>query len=290
MLNINLTKTCAAILAAGIILTSKNFTNPRIVPVEDPMKGLTVSEKVDNIDWDALSKNNDFILIHAGTGLEDDEKFDEYYEIAQDKGLDVGVFITNEISTYYRNSPSDVTKYAERRYSHVKISQLLGKNITYPIYLKIDYGETPIEDALPKEHANSLMNRFEMIMRHNKFIPGIYASEEIVNYFRENVEDFDERFEYILSESKEQISSSIEMLSADGIEEEYPDEKVETKKEEIPIKAKDLSDEIEIVYTMKNYNDQRRVVIPSILLTMEAAACLGIQKIIANQKKGKHAK
>ena len=170
MLNIDLTKKCMAAVTLGIVFSANTFMKPRIVEVEEPMKGVTISEKTMDVNWDKIKEENNFVLLHAGNGLKDDEKFDKYYEQARENGLDVGVFITNDLSTYFNNSPSDITKYAEYRYSHVKISELIGKKISYPVYLRIDY-DSPIEVALPKEHAIRLFNRYEMIMTHNKFIP-----------------------------------------------------------------------------------------------------------------------
>ena len=279
MLNISLTKKCLTFMTASILVSSGTFIAPRITPVEEPMKGAIISSKIDNIDWETLSKENNFVLLHAGSGLKDDEKFEEYYEKSRENGLDVGVIISNELSSYYRNSPSDITLYAERRYSHVKIGQLMDKKISYPVYLRIDYGDTPIEEALPKEHVNSLMNRYELIMKHNKFIPGIYGSKEIVEYFRNNIDNFDERFVNIVAEEDKIITTPVEQLSADVSQEEI----VEVK-EEKPIKATDLSDKIEYIYTDKNYNDTSRRIIPGILLSMDLLAFLGIKVIEKKQK------
>lgn len=278
MLNINLTKACAGIATAGILLSSRGFIESKVVPVEKPMNGVVISEKVENIDWESLSNTKDFVLINAGNGIIDDKSFEDNYSKARKAKLDVGVVINNELSTYYRNTPSDITLYAERRYSHVKISQLMDKVIKYPVYLRIDYGDTPIEVALPKEHANDLFKRYEMIMTHNKFKPGVYASEEVVNYLRENIENFDERFESIISNSKEDNSVvSTELLSTESSKDQFD--------ENTPIKATELPNEIEYVYTMKNYNDRSKAIIPGILLSLDLLGCLGIQRVISKEKK-----
>ena len=268
MSKIRLTKTCMALLTAGIILTSKNFTNPRTVEVEEPLKGAILSSETENVNWNEISNTYDFVLINAGDGVDDDTKFEEYYQEAKEKDLDVGVMIINDISTYYRNTSGNIATYAERRYSHVKISQLLGKDINFPVYLRIDYGDIPIDKALPKEHINSLMNRYELIMRHNKFIPGIYTTEEVYQYIKSNVEDFDERFAHVIGSDKE-----IEMLKEVDAE--------------TPIHTTPLSKAIEEVTTNLNYNDRSLAKVPIILLTLDALACIGIQISHRNQRKAK---
>lgn len=293
MLNINLTKKCMAILTAGIILSSKSFMEPRVVETKDPMHGVTISEKTEDIDWNSIAKKYDFVLLNAGDGITDDTKFEEYYQKARDKKLDVGVFVVNDISTYYNNSPSDITKYAERRYSHVKISQLIGKNISYPVYLRIDYGDIPIDVALPKEHANRLFDRYAMIMNHNKFIPGVYATEEVYEYLKENVNNFDERFAHVIA-TKEEINElkddvEVKMLSSDGVEEEIEEEPTQEITKETKIKAAPLSNKIEEVSLNTNYNDRSRAKIPVILLSLDALACLGIQGSVRKQRKKREA-
>ena len=307
MLNVSLTKKCMAIVTAGILLSSKSFLTPRIVEVKDPMKGVAISEETLDVNWDSISAENDFVLIHAGTGAKDDEMFEKNYKKAREKGLEVGVFVTNNLSTYYNNSPSDITKYAEYRYSHVKISQLIGKKISYPIYLRIDYGETPIEFALPKEHANDLFDRYELIMTHNKFIPGVYAKEEVYNYLRENVDDFDERFVHIIDEStnvleEEKTEEQVEAPAETPVEEQPVEEGTVSKAEDIPevtaeaqaeklfdkeakIVVAPLSTKVEPVKTYTNYHETSRAAIPVVLLSMDLLTCLGLQAYAHNEKK-----
>lgn len=307
MLNVSLTKKCMAIVTAGILLSSKSFLTPRIVEVKDPMKGVAISEETLDVNWDSISAENDFVLIHAGTGAKDDEMFEKNYKKAREKGLEVGVFVTNNLSTYYNNSPSDITKYAEYRYSHVKISQLIGKKISYPIYLRIDYGETPIEFALPKEHANDLFDRYELIMTHNKFIPGVYAKEEVYNYLRENVDDFDERFVHIIDEStnvleEEKTEEQVEAPVETPVEEQPVEEGTVSKAEDIPevtaeaqaeklfdkeakIVVAPLSTKVEPVKTYTNYHETSRAAIPVVLLSMDLLTCLGLQAYAHNEKK-----
>ena len=308
MLNVSLTKKCMAIVTAGILLSSKSFLTPRVVEVKDPMKGVAISEETLDVNWNNISAENDFVLIHAGTGAKDDEMFEKNYKKAREKGLEVGVFITNNLSTYYNNSPSDITKYAEYRYSHVKISQLIGKKISYPVYLRIDYGDTPIEFALPKEHANDLFDRYELIMTHNKFIPGVYAKEEVYNYLKENVDDFDARFVHIIDEStnvveeEKQEEPKEEVQQEQKVEEPKVEEDVVAKAEDVPevvaeaqaeklfdkeakIVVAPLSTKVEPVKTYTNYHENSRAAIPVILLSMDLLTCLGLQAYAHNEKK-----
>ena len=282
MLKVSTTKKCVAILTAGVLLTTKNFLTPRVTEKENAMKGVAISEKTKSVNWDEISKNYDFVLLNAGTGLKEDEKFEEYYKKAKENNLNVGVFIDNQLSTYYDCDPNCITKYAEMRYSHVKIGQMMDKDISYPVYLKIDFDDIPIEIALPKEHANSLFDRFELIMTHNHYIPGVYSTEEIYNYLKENIDNFDERFVHIIDTPKK-----LDVGIPDEVTEQESNQVVEEKviDKETPIKGAPLSEEVQILSTNTDYNDRSLAFIPGLLLSMDALGCIGAQLIYRNKKK-----
>lgn len=202
-MKINLTKQCMTILTASTLIAGTNYIKPKVIELKAPLRGIEVSDKID-INWDNYGKDYDYVVINVGNGLNLNDKFEENYDIAHKKGIPVGVFIDNTLAKKEHTDENDIVLQAERRYSAIKINQLMSKKINYPVYLKLDYGDRPIEDALPKKYANALLDRFEMIMTYNDFVPGIYSNEHNINYLRENVDDFDVRFASLLDKEKEE--------------------------------------------------------------------------------------
>ncbi len=274
-MKLTVSKYCALILSAGALITGRNAISSQIVESTIPVRGVTISSK-EKIDWDKLSENFDYVYINVGDGLHDDEKFEENYKKAIKNNLDVGVVIDNKLGYSGWEKPSDMTKYAEYRYSHVKIGKLIDKNIKYPIYLKIEY-DKPINEALPKEYAEDLLDRYELILTHNKYVPGVYTTKENYEYLKENIRDFDERF-------------SIWIMDKEVKEENVSFDKISDKAQEIIDKEVDMIDGYTNVtgsgvegengvtsvhYSRLNYNHHDSAIYPIIFLGVEALGFSG---------------
>ncbi|MDO4996831.1 MAG: hypothetical protein Q4E69_06590 [Bacilli bacterium] len=265
-MKLNITKHCVTILTCGSLITGFKYTRPKITEGEFPIKGHEVSEKVD-INWEDYGDDFDYVVIRVGDGLHLDEKFEDNYKLARKNNVPVGVFIDNTLASEDYCDENRISLYAEYRYSSIKINQLIGKKIDYPVYLRIDYGDRPIEDALPKKHANSLFDRFELIMTHNDFIPGVYSNEHNIEYLRSVVDDFDSRFAYLLeNEKKEELPVLKDYAERNMLTVNNP--------EEIAASMDNVSNEQETevelekyVYSKKNYHD-RGSLVPVIILSM----------------------
>lgn len=278
-MKINITKHCVTILTAGTLITGNRYIQPKTTTdLEFPIKGHEVSENV-NINWDDYGKDFDYVVIRTGDGLHVDEKFEENYKIARKKNIPVGVFVDNDLAKEDHCDENRIVIYAERRYSTTKIEQLIGKKIDYPVYLRLDYGDRPIEDALPKAYANALLDRFELIMTHNNFIPGVYSNKHNIEYLKEVVEDFDSRFAYLFeNEKKEELPILKEYREKNNILAVNNPQEIAASFENVP---EETNEELEkYVYSETNYHD-RNSAIPVIILgvlDLMALAKIGYDK------------
>ena len=286
-MKINITKHCVTLLTAGTLITGSKYIKPIITESEFPMKGHEVSETVD-VNWDDYGKDFDYVVIRVGDGLHLDKKFEENYKTAHKKGIPVGVFIDNDLAKQDYVDENRITLYAEYRYSAIKINQLIGKKINYPVYLRLDYGDRPIEDALPKEWANSLFDRFELIMTHNDFIPGVYSNEHNVEYLRKTVDDFDSRFAYLLeNEKKEELPLLKEYREKNNVLTPENPDMLKASLDMVNNEEKEEEEKLEeYVYSKKNYYDRRSpapLVILS-LLDLMLLSKIGYDKYKKNKK------
>lgn len=259
-MKINITKQCVTILTAGTLITGGKYIKPKTTELEFPIRGHEVSEKV-NINWDDYGTDYDYVVIRTGDGLHEDEKFEENYKIARKKRIPIGVFVDNNLAKEDHVDENRIVIYAERRYSTTKIEQLIGKKIDYPVYLRLDYGDRPIEDALPKAYANALLDRFELIMTHNDFIPGIYSTEHNIEYLREVVDDYDARFASLReNEKKEELPLLKEYKEKNDVLTVSNPNEIAASIEDMS-RVEDTEEELEkYVYSKKNYHDRNSAV------------------------------
>lgn len=274
-MKLTVSKYCALILSAGALITGKNAISSHIVESSIPGRGVTISSK-EKVDWDMVAKNFDYVYINVGDGLHDDEKFEENYEKAMKNKLDVGVVIDNKLGYSGWEKPSDMTKYAEYRYSHVKIGKLMDKNIKYPIYLKIEYDQ-PINEALPKEYANDLLDRYELILTHNKYVPGVYTTKENYEYLKENIRDFDERFSIWIMD-KEKREDKVSFSSISEVNQAFSKDSIDMKDGYTNVTGTGVEGEdgvTSVHYSRLNYNHHDSMIFPIIFLGIEALGFSG---------------
>ncbi|MBQ8131350.1 MAG: hypothetical protein IJ193_02545 [Bacilli bacterium] len=275
-MKLTVSKYCALILSAGALITGKNAISSSIVESNIPVRGVTISSK-EKVNWEKVSENFDYVYINVGDGLHDDEKFEENYENARKNKIDVGVVIDNQLGYSGWEKPSDMTKYAEYRYSHVKINKLMGKDIKYPIFLKIDYGDRPIEEALPKAYAEDLLNRYELILTHNKYIPGVYVTKENYEYLKNNIKDFDERFTVWIMD-KEKKEECVSFSSISESKQSISDKEIDMIDGYNNVTETGVEGELGIAsvhYSKLNYNHHASAIIPILFLGVEALGFSG---------------
>lgn len=286
-MKITVTKCCVLLLSAGALITGKNSIQSNIVESNIPVRGVTISSK-EKVDWDKVSENFDFVILNVGDGYHLDTKFEENYRNAKEKHLDVGVVIENKIGYTGWQKPSDFTKYAEYRYSPTKINQIMGKDIKYPIYLKIDYGDSPIRESLPKEYANDLLNRYELIFRHNDYVPGVYVTKENHEYLKENVPDFDERFTVWIMD-KEQKEEKVTFFDTTDQKDSFQDKNIDMIEGYNNVTDSGVENEegtTSIHYSRLDYNHHASALLPILLVGVEVLGFSGSQ-IYKNQKEQK---
>lgn len=186
--NVAITLFTIGTLVSGII-AYKN-SKPKQIDLSSPIRGCDISEYQRYTNWDELSKNFDFIIIRASEGKQEDSKFEENYKNATKHHMDIGIYTVNAMSALNTNSLEEFKKATENRIDRL-IEILKNKKVKYPVYLDIEFLKNPVEKALPKEYANSLIDIFYNKMKNNGYIPGVYSNKHTYDYLKNNVKNFD---------------------------------------------------------------------------------------------------
>lgn len=190
------------------------------------LRGIDVSSFQEEYDWELIQKRFDYVIIKTSTGTELDTKFEESFRNANDKDIDIGLYVENNVwKSSIDNSLSDeekLVKYQNKVNEQVDflLTQIKGKNPRWPIYLKIDTEN--ITEELPKEYAEVLLNTFKekIIASGNK--PGIFCEKSGYDYLKSinaNVQNefatwvYEKTREYGSAQNRLQIISEHDLIN-----------------------------------------------------------------------------
>lgn len=153
--------------------------------------GIDVSEFSEDIDWQKVKKaGTEFVYLRLGYrgkdlgGLYLDERFEEYYEGANEVGLQIGVY-------FFSQAINEQEAIEEAQYV---ISNIKGKNITLPIAydLEVPESESRITVTNPYEKTRNAISFVDEIKRHN-YDAIIYTNNYFSRYYysMEDLKDYE---------------------------------------------------------------------------------------------------
>lgn len=162
--------------------------------IDSPIRGCDLSSHQVYTNWDEIDNNYDFVIIRSTIGNKVDEKFNEFYNSANDQGIDIGVYTYNVMSSKNSLSLDDFNSKVNEKIEYL-VTNLKDKKIDYPVFLDIEFDSGEISDLLPSEYINSLLEIFEYKMISNGYIPGVYTNNNTYQYIENCVGDIRDRFE-----------------------------------------------------------------------------------------------
>lgn len=145
-----------------------------------PTRGLDLSEYQQGIDFDKIKEEYDFVILRAGfTGYGDgvskhkDSTFEEFYNSAKERELDVGAYYYSCANSYEKGAE-------EARFLYENV--LKGKTFEYPIY--IDVEENRYQKVGKIQMAEAIKG-FCDYLESVGYYAGVYANN---NYFNNYIE------------------------------------------------------------------------------------------------------
>lgn len=135
--------------------------------------GIDISSHNGNIDFNALSKQVDFVILRASWGTNTDSKFEEYYRECKAYNIPVGAYC-------YSYSLDAATGIEEANYI---LNLIRGKQFEYPIYIDMeDADDYKAKMGMPSnETLTAICNNFCDTVEKAGYYVGVYASQSWFN-------------------------------------------------------------------------------------------------------------
>lgn len=179
-------------ITEGTMLKVPNEQNikTRSLEVTDNLvRGCDISwAQGENINWEKMKNNFDFIIIRSNYGKNIDKCFHQNIKNANLHGMRTGIYCFNNYTT---SSIKDLETFKECQQEQLAITldAIKDYEVTYPIYLDIEKTSANERNAnwntlLPEEYAISMVNIWHKNISDNGYIPGFYFNQECCDYFK----------------------------------------------------------------------------------------------------------
>ena len=180
--------------------TYSNTSNSDNNIVSEYLKGCDISYcQENNNNWSVLKDNFDFIILKCNQGLYKDDYFDGNANACNSYDIPIGVYTFNN---YWKTSAGlEYFKEQQRQQAEYAVSCLKGKKIDYPVYLDIEKSGFTIENDLPEEYANAMLDIWYNTISSAGYIPGLYLNQSVATNIQSVVSNYDlsDKFEIWLA-------------------------------------------------------------------------------------------
>ena len=146
--------------------------------------GIDVSKWNGTIDWDEVADSGiDFVIIRCGYGSnftdQDDSKFLDNVEGAQEAGLDIGIYLYS-YATKTSGSDSSAASEAKHVLRLLDEAGLEPEDLAYPIFLDM---EDDTQASLSKSKLGDIAETFCEALEDEGYTTGIYANKNWWNNY-----------------------------------------------------------------------------------------------------------
>lgn len=158
--------------------------------LDSPLRGADLSYAQGmNIDWEKMADNFSFLIFKCNEGLMPDECFENNITNANNYNIPVGVYTYNAYDKENTSSLEDFIN-KEREQVQLTLRSILGKNVSYPVYLDVEMsaGEDFYEH-FDSEYVSHMLNIWMEEVSNAGYTPGLYcnqsgleALQSMVNY------------------------------------------------------------------------------------------------------------
>lgn len=180
--------------------SSNNSSNNRTVSGEY-LKGCDISYcQADNNNWPVLKENFDYIILKCNQGLAEDDYFENNALSCNSYDIPIGVYTFNN---YWKTNTAGLEQFKKQQKEQAEfaVSCLKGKKIDYPVYLDVEKQGFTIDNDLPLEYANAMLDIWYDTISSAGYIPGLYLNQSVASCIKSVVSDYElsDKFEIWLA-------------------------------------------------------------------------------------------
>lgn len=161
-----------------------------LISSDDWLIGCDISfAQDDNIDWEKLKENFEFIIIRSNQGKIIDRNFDKNIQNANLNGIYVGTYCFNSIDIMTPGIDNlEDFKRSQEEQVEVALDCVKNYSVAYPIYLDIERISSKREgkeweEMIPEGYAISMVNIWYSRILDAGYTPGLYFNRDCYNYF-----------------------------------------------------------------------------------------------------------
>ena len=146
------------------------------------------SSNDNDINWDEVEKTYSAVVLRSNHGFTDDLRFNELYDEASKRGLQIGYYCYNEIAMK-ELSDLNLEKYAERQ-ALTTIEQIKDKKIDLPVFLylediRLSNGKSYNITDLSSAQLNIILDTWYEVISANGYVPGVSGPANILNIIQQ---------------------------------------------------------------------------------------------------------
>lgn len=167
------------------------------VRVEHPLIGCDVSyAQTDNIDWNKMKENFEFMIIKCAEGTTLDSYFETNIKNCNTYGIPAGAYCYNG---FHLENTASLDNFIDNQNNQAAfaIEALKNKKVDYPVYLDIEIPSGVEWSALyNQEYVSTMFNIWLEKMEDAGYIPGLYCNQSGLDFLQSCVDyDLSEKFE-----------------------------------------------------------------------------------------------
>lgn len=167
------------------------------VRVDSPLVGCDISyAQTDNIDWNQMKENFQFIIIKCSEGTTLDSYFDTNIKNCNTYGIPVGAYCYNG---FHLDNTASLDNFIsnQKEQANFVIGALKNKKIDYPVYLDVEIPSgAKWEELYNKEYVSVMFDIWVDTMENAGYLPGLYCNQSGLNFLQSCVDyDLSERLE-----------------------------------------------------------------------------------------------
>ena len=177
-------------LKTGIVLRIPSLINSVIndemksspVRVSEPLRGADVSFYQNQMNYDLIKENFDFLIVRLSQGLNLDSAFEANAKNCALNNIPMGVYTFNNYRGIDYPNKEEYRRALNEQADFV-IANLKNKKVDYPVYLDLEvYSGESIHEIYSPEDVVALIETWNDKITAAGYIPGLYSNRTAYDY------------------------------------------------------------------------------------------------------------
>lgn len=160
--------------------TATNFKT-----LDEPILGCDMSYSQENINWNEIKENFEFVILRSSFGTMKDETFDKNAIECNINNIPFGIYCFNNCRGIEYNN-EELFRKALNTQANSCLEIIANKNVTYPVYFDLEvYDGEDIRQIYSREQIKIMLDLWYEKISASGYIPGLYCNRSTYEYISE---------------------------------------------------------------------------------------------------------